>query len=65
MVKAPSIHWLMPSVRPAYSSVNNVIGIGGFSQTTYKYNADGFPISAVMNFNNYPQLKIDYEYIIK
>jgi YD repeat-containing protein len=65
MVKAPSIHWLMPAVSPAYSGVNNIIGVGGFSQTTYKYNQDGFPISAVTNYNYYTQLKVDYEYIIR
>jgi YD repeat-containing protein len=65
MVKSPSIHLLMPAVTPLYSAINNITSVDSYSQVTYKYNDEGFPASAVVQYSFYPQANINYEYKVK
>jgi YD repeat-containing protein len=67
MIKGLNFHFMFALHTPTYSPVNNIINnylVGG-TFITYKYNDAGFPVIALLPRDNYPDLKVDYEYIIK
>jgi len=64
MVKGYNKHYLMSNYDPEYSIANNILS-NHYYKFTFKYNDAGFPVSAIRSGGGNPDLKIDYEYIVK